>query len=158
MVHVILLALGIGAAAQLLTMSDAFSGSGLQTAAEVKSVIRAQLDGFMVVSAPILFLTLTVGWVPLQAQLRSRMIGVALWALLGLVSAQWLNPRLSEIRGGLGRSLDGLSASAPGGADWAQMSTISHTLLVAQLVVGLVLLLMSVTASGPKRSFGGIQL
>ena len=157
-VHIILLALGIGAAAQLLTLSDALSTAGLEAAADLRAVVRSQLDGFILFSAPILLITLGVGWVPLQVKLRTRIIGVAVWAVLALVSVRWLSPRLASVKAGLGRALDGLPATAAGAADWSQLSTISHSLLIAQLVVGLTLLLMSVTATGPKRSYGGIQL
>ena len=157
-VHVVLLALGIGAAAQLLTMSDALEAASLESSAQVRSIVRAQLDGFMILSAPVLLLTLAVGWLPLQSQLRSRAIGVGVWALLGALSARWLNPRLETLRAQLGRALDGLPPTAVGAADWVQLTAISRTLLVAQLVVGVILLLWAVTASGPKRTYGGIQL
>ena len=157
-VHVVLLALGIGAAAQLLMMSDVFDVAGRQPGAEIISLVRAQLDGFMILSAPALLLTLAVGWVPLQARLRSRAAGVGLWALLAIISGRWLSPRLETVRGELGRALDGLPGGAPGAADWAQLSTISHSVLVAQLLVGVLLLLWAMSSSGPKRSYGGIQL
>ncbi len=156
--HVVLLALGIGAAAQLLTMSDALEATSLESSAEVRSIVRAQLDGFMVLSAPLLLLTLAVGWLPLQSQLRSRAIGVGVWALLAALSTRWLSPRLETLRAQLGRALDGLPPTAVGAADWVQLTAISRSLLVGQLVVGVILLLWAVTASGPKRTYGGIQL
>ena len=153
-----LLALGIGAAAQLLTLSDALTAASLQAGVEVQRAVRAQLDNFMILSAPILLITLAVGWLPLQAQLRLRAIGVGVWALLAAVSGRWLSPRLQELSAGLGRAFDGLPDGATGVADWGQLSTISQTVLFAQLAVGLILLLWSVTSFGPKRSYGGIQL
>lgn len=157
-VHVVLLALGIGAAAQLLTLSDALSVASLQIGSEVQTAVRAQLDGFMIIAAPILLVTLGLGWVPLQAQLRARIIGVGVWTLLALVSGQWLSPQLVAVRGQLGRAIDGLTTGAPGLADWSQLATISESLLVAQLIVGVFLLLASMISIGPKRSYGGIQL
>ena len=157
-VHVVLLALGIGAAAQLLMISDTLDGAHLQWGADVRAVVRAQLDSFMILSAPFLLITLAIGWAPLQAQLRTRAVGVGVWAVMGAVSARWLSPQLQGIRSELGRALDGLPGSTPGLADWAQLSTISQTLLFAQLALGVLLLWWAVTATGPKRSYSGIQL
>ena len=155
-VHVVLLALGIGAAAQLLMLPDALPT--LQASAEIANQLRAQLDGFVILAAPPLLLTLALGWMPLQAQLRSRAIGIGVWAILALVSGRWLNPRIEAAQARLGRALDGLPSDAAGVSDWAQLSTVSHALLIAQLAVGILLLLWSMTAGGPKRSYGGIQL
>ncbi len=157
-VHVLLLALGIGAAAQLLMMSDALSAVPLQHGAQIREALRAQLDGFMLLSAPVLLVTLGMGWVPLQAQLRPRVVGIAALTILSAVSGRWLNPALVELQDRLGRALDGLPSDAPGTADWTQLSAISHAVLLGQLAVAVVLLLLSITSSGPKRSYAGIQL
>lgn len=154
--HLVLLSLWLGASAFFMVLAPTLFEivSSRHEAAQVLTAALAKIDTFGIVAGPLLLLTLFAGWLPLQVPMRWRAIIAVIMTVAVGVSGQWVTPRLVELRAAMGRPLQDMDPQAIAMIEYEQLHTISSGLMIAHVVGALLLVVLAVRASKPKRSFG----
>ena len=156
-VHVVLLsiALGGGLLVNLLLGPDMMAQfQSEQMTAELMSTVTGHLDLFVLVTSPLILLTLIVGYFSLGVPIRARILVSVLVAGLVAVRSQWLAPKMITIHQAMGRPLEDVSASDPMKLQYVNLEVAFQWLHWTQLGLILFLLVFAVTSSTPKPKFG----
>lgn len=128
--------------------------SSRHEATEVLTVALQKIDLFGIFAGPLLFVTLIAGWLPLQTPLRLRALITFGMTLAVGVSGQWVTPRIEAIQAAMGRPLQDMDPTSIAMVEFDQLHAVSSGLMVFHVAAALVLLVLAVRASKPKRSFG----
>jgi hypothetical protein len=155
-VHVLVTSLWLGASVFFMILAPTLFDivSSRHEATEVITAALAKIDLFGIFAGPLLLVTLVAGWLPLQTPLRLRaLITLGMTVAVG-VSGQWITPRLVQIQAAMGRPLQDMDPTSVAMIEYDQLHTVSSGLMVFHVAAALLLLVLSVRASRPKRSFG----
>lgn len=154
MLHVVILAAWFGACLLLAAVvaPQAFQViPSREIAANLVTVVVRTIDLFGMIAGPVLFLTLLLGWLPLGTPLKFRVFAVALMIGATVASDRWLTPEMLKIRHAIGRPIQELAATDPARLELGRLHELSTGLFALHAVLALVLLVLAVSGSTPKR-------
>lgn len=112
------------------------------------------IDLFGLVAGPFLLLTLLMGWLPLQVPIRLRMALIAVMTIATGVSGRWITPAMVKLRAAMGSSIEDVDPADALKVQFGQLHAVSTSLMGLHLALALVLLVLAIVGSQPKRKFG----
>ncbi len=116
--------------------------------------LRILLENYCLVAGPGLLLTLTAGWLSLQAPLRNRAILIVVMTILAGGSGRFLTPVLQRMVLAMGRPLADMNLESPAYIEFVQLKSLSQGLLLAHGLGAFLLIVMAIRVGRPKRRFG----
>lgn len=127
--------------------------SSLHEAERLVIELVSSFEGWAALGAPLLAVTLVLGWLPLQTPLRRRFLVWLALSASALLSRRWMAPQIVELLDGLGAPWEAAagSASAQELANWVDASSWN---LLAQVFLSALLVVGAMTASRPRPRHG----
>lgn len=159
-VHVVLLALWVGGGALIMAIvaPDAFHVlSSREEAANLVAAVVAAFDLFGLFAGPGLLVSLLAGWLPMKTRIGLRTFLVLLATAGVVVSGRYLTPRMNDIRAQLGKPIDQVELGNPLLIEFGNLHLASTAIMGLHVFLALVLLIVAVVSSTPKRR-GGIEI
>lgn len=154
--HVLTLSVWLGASiffmASAPTLFDVVSSR--HEAAEFLTTALAKIDVFGLIAGPVLLVTLFAGWVPLQVPLRLRAILTIAMTIAVGASGQWVTPRLMSVMAAMGRPLQDMDPASETMLEYSWLHDLSSGLMVFHVAGALLLVILAVLGSRPKKRFG----
>jgi uncharacterized protein DUF4149 len=156
-VHFVLLSLWFGAGVFLIA---AVAPTAFQivpsrdVAGDLVAATLGWIDLFGLIAGPFLLLTLLLGWLPLQAPVRLRMVLIVLMTIATGVSGRWLTPAMIKLRESMGRRIEEVDPSDPLKLQFGQLHALSTGLMGLHVTLALILMVLAIIGATPKRKFG----
>lgn len=146
--------LGAGALCGLLVVLVPETLESQQAAEAVLSATRTRVDTFGLIAGPIALLSLAVGWAPLMVPMRGRaLLTLAATGAAGF-SGQYVQPKMQQMMAAMGRPIEDLPATDPLVVQYSDLANISLVALGVQVAVALILMVVGVAVSRPKKRYG----
>lgn len=156
-IHFLILSLWLGAGVFFMAVFAPRAFHVIPSRDLAGELVRASLswfDLFGLVAGPFLMLTLLLGWLPIKVPLRLRMALVAIMTFAVGLSGRWVTPSMMRLRESMGRPIEAVEAGDPLKVQFGQLHAVSTGLMAVHLAVALVLLVLGIVASSPKKKFG----
>lgn len=122
-----------------------------EIAANLVTVVVRTIDLFGMIAGPVLLVTLLLGWLPLGTPLKFRVFAVLLMTGATVASDRWLTPEMLALRHTIGRPIQDLPIADPMRVELGRLHELSTGLFAAHALLALVLLVLAVAGSTPKR-------
>lgn len=153
--HVVILAAWFGACLLVAAVlaPQAFQAiPSREIAANLVTVVVRTIDLFGMIAGPVLLVTLLLGWLPLGTPLKFRVFAVLLMTGATVASDRWLTPEMLALRHRtIGRPIQDLPIADPMRVELGRLHELSTGLFAAHALLALVLLVLAVAGSTPKR-------
>jgi hypothetical protein len=156
-IHVVLLSLWFGSGVFFAAVLAPAAFQVLPTrdlAGELISTTLSRFDLFGTVAGPFLVMTLVLGWLPLQAKIRIRMGAIIVMSIAAACSGRFLTPTMIDLRHSMGRSIADVDPSDPMKIEFGRLHAISTGLMTLNLILALVLIVLAIVSSAPKKKHG----
>lgn len=157
--HILVLAIWTGSLFGLLVLKSQLSVlPSPHDAALIEVAVLAQLERWALVATPVLLVTLFAGWVPLQAPLRNRFLGILVCGALMFGSHQYVTSEQQVLLDSLGQRVEFLRPEATEAVLWARLTRNSRWLWGVETGLVVWLLIAATLPVRPKRRRLGIDL